>query len=294
MEIIETVKERLSIFKNLYDSMRIVDPINKKVVNYHKGNAEIGKGNCYDFCKKDQSCENCVSMRATIENDTFLKIEFINGKLLLIISSPVEIDNKTYIVEMIKDISKTSSIMNNENSTYNMGNLITEMNDVAIKDELTGIYNRRYINERLTVDINDSVIYNKPLCVIMADIDFFKDVNDNYGHVVGDWVIKDFAKLISTSIRNGSDWVGRYGGEEFLIVLADTDANNAFNIIEKIRKLVEQKVFAYEEVNIKITASFGAYSIVNKQITIDELVSEADKNLYLAKNSGRNKTVINI
>jgi two-component system cell cycle response regulator len=294
MEIIETVKERLSIFKNLYDSMRIVDPINKKVMNYQKGNEDIGKGNCYDFCKKNERCENCVSMRSYNENDTFLKIELARGKLLLIISSPVEIDNKTYIVEMIKDISKTSSIMNNENSTYNMGNLITEMNDVAIKDELTGIYNRRYINERLTVDINDNVIYNRPLCVIMADIDFFKDVNDNYGHVVGDWVIRDFAKLISTSIRNGSDWVGRYGGEEFLIVLEDTDANNAFNIIEKIRKLVEQKVFAYEEVNIKITASFGAYSIVNKQITIDELVNEADKNLYLAKTSGRNKTVINM
>lgn len=294
MEILEMVKERLSIFKNLYDSMRIVDPINKKIVSFHKGNAEIGKGNCYDFCKKDVPCENCISMRSAIENDTFLKIEFISGKLLLIISSPVEIDNKTYIVEMIKDISKTSSIMNNDNSTYNMGNLITEMNDVAIKDELTGIYNRRYINERLAIDINDSVTYNKPLCVIMADIDFFKDVNDNYGHVVGDWVIKDFAKLISTYIRNGSDWVGRYGGEEFLIVLSDTNANNAFNILEKIRKLVEKNVFVYDEVNIKITASFGAYSIVNKQITIDELVNEADKNLYLAKTSGRNKTIINI
>ena len=166
------------------------------------------------------------------------------------------------------------------------------MNDTAIRDELTGMYNRRYINERLQLDINDSMISNKPLCVVMADLDFFKDVNDNYGHVVGDWVLKDFAQILSSSVRSDSDWVGRYGGEEFLIVLRNTDGNSAFEVIEKIRKLVQENVFEYKDIKIKITSSFGGYIIMNEKITIDELINRADKNLYSAKNSGRNKTII--
>ncbi|WP_435787574.1 GGDEF domain-containing protein [Clostridium sp.] len=294
MEILEIVKERLSLFKNLYDSIRIVDPINKKVVSIGEAKTELVTDNCYGLCGKDAYCSDCISMRAFIENDTFVKVEFVKGKLILIISSPVTIESSTYIVEMIKDISQTSSIMKNEKSDYNIQNLIEDMNDVAIRDELTGIYNRRYINERLMIDVNDSNTQNKPLCVIMADLDFFKDVNDNYGHVVGDWVLKDFAKIMSTAIRSSSDWVGRYGGEEFLIVLGNTDGNEAFNVIEKLRKRVEENIFMYDDIKIKITSSFGAYTIQNVYISIDELIGKADKNLYIAKNSGRNKTIINL
>ena len=294
MDIIDIVKERLSIFKNLYDGIRIVDPINKKLIKFQEDNTEIAKGDCYGFLKKDEYCRNCISMRAYLENDTFLKIEYTGGKLLLITASPITIENKIYIVEMIKDISKTASINNNSKTTGSVENLLKDMNDVAIKDALTGIYNRRYINERLAVDINDSMLYKQPLCVIMADLDFFKNVNDNYGHVVGDWVLKDFAKILSTSIRSTSDWVGRYGGEEFLIVLGNTEGNNAFKVIEKIRKLVEEKIFDYADIKIKITASFGIYCSKDEKHTIDELIDKADKNLYLAKNSGRNKSIINL
>lgn len=292
MEIIEIIKERLSIFKNLYDTVRVVDPINKKVVNFGEGNTEIVADSCFTFWKKDGCCKNCTSMRACLENDTFIKMEVSGEKVYLVISSPVTIEDKVYIVEMLKDISQTGSIINNEKNISNIENLIKDMNEAAIKDELTGLFNRRYINERLKLDINESMISNKPLCVVMADLDFFKDVNDNYGHVVGDWVLKDFAKLLSTSVRSGSDWVGRYGGEEFLIVLRNADDNNAFKVIEKIRKLVQEYSFDYKDIKIKITSSFGGYSIMNEEITIDQLINEADKNLYSAKSSGRNKTII--
>lgn len=298
MEVIDIIEERLSIFKNLYDSIRIVDPINKMVmnVNIQDDANKVMVGKCYNVWNKNEYCRNCVSMRAYIQNDTLLKMEFANGKIMLVIASPVTIDNKVYIVELIKCVSQAGSIISNEENSYNMQNLLNEMNDAAIKDGLTGIYNRRYINENLIVDINDSMIHNKPICVIMADLDFFKVVNDTYGHVVGDWVLKDFAKILKASVRIDSDWVGRYGGEEFLIVLRNTDANNGFIIAEKIRKLVQNKVFEYKDIKIKITASFGAYSIINTSdmnLTVDELVNNADKNLYLAKNSGRNKTVVN-
>jgi len=96
MEVIEMIKERLSIFKNLYDSIRIVDPINKKIINFQEDNTQIEKDICYGILKKDGYCKNCVSMRAYIENDTFLKIEFAEGKLLLITASAVTIENNIY------------------------------------------------------------------------------------------------------------------------------------------------------------------------------------------------------
>ena len=297
MEVIEIIKEKLSIFKNLYDSIRIVDPISKRVISVQEDTTQVLESNCYGLWKKEEYCRNCVSMRAFLQNDTLLKMEFVDGKIMLITASPVTVDNKVYIVELVKSVSQAGSIMNNEKNSYSIQNLLNEMNDAAIKDELTGIYNRRYINENLTIDINDSMLYNQSLCVIMTDLDFFKVVNDTYGHVVGDWVLRDFAKILKTSIRSNSHWVGRYGGEEFLIVLRNTDANNGFKVAEKIRKLIENKVFAYKGIEIKITASFGAYSIINTSemnLTVDELVNNADKNLYLAKNSGRNKTVINL
>jgi two-component system cell cycle response regulator len=297
MEVIEIIKEKLSMFKNLYDSIRIVDPINKRVISVQEDTTKVLESNCYGLWNKEEYCRNCVSMRAFLQNDTLLKMEFVDGKIMLITASPVTVDNKVYIVELIKSVAQAGSTMSNEKNSYSIQNLLNEMNDAAIKDELTGIYNRRYINENLTIDINDSMLYNQPLCVIMADLDFFKVINDTYGHVVGDWVLKDFAKILKASIRSSSDWVGRYGGEEFLIVLKNTDANNGFKVAEKIRKLVEEKVFAYNGIEINITASFGAYSIINTSemnLSIDEIVNKADKNLYLAKNSGRNKVVINL
>ena len=295
MEVIDIVKEKLSMFKNLYDSIRVVDPINKKVIKVNGDKVKAMEGTCYGLWKKNEYCRNCISMRAYLENDTLLKMEFSEGEVMVITASPVTIEDKVYIVEMIKSVPKSGYIMNNEDNSYNVQSLLNQMNDAAIKDELTGIYNRRYINENLPIEMNNSRVYNQPLCVIMADLDFFKYVNDNYGHLVGDWVLRDFAKIILTSIRSNSDWVSRYGGEEFLIVLRNTDVHNGFKIAEKIRKLVEEHDFAYEGIEIKITASFGAYSIIDSDVklTTDDIIKEADKNLYLAKNSGRNKTVIN-
>lgn len=284
MEIINIIKERLSIFNNLYDSIRIINPIDKKVNG----------------------------------NDSSVRMEFNETKIFIIVTTSVSIENNIYIVEIIKNVSQLEGIKDNKKSICDIESLLQEMNDYASRDELTGMYNRRYINEKLPTDINSSITHNQPLCVVMVDLDFFKNVNDSYGHIAGDWVLKDFAKILSTSIRSDLDWVGRYGGEEFLIVIRNTDEKNAFNVIEKIRKSVENKIFAYQDIKIKITASFGAYSIMNSKIlkdkmlivdkkliidkkiimnsniNIDEIINEADKNLYLAKRSGRNKTIINL
>jgi len=129
MEIIEIIKEKLSVFTNLYDTIRIVDPINKRVLDYKEDKIEMIMDPCCEF-GVERYCNNCVSMRAYLEHDTFLKMEVAGGKVFLIISSPVTIENKVYIVEMVKDISQ-ADIVNNEKNIDNIKNLIKEMNDAA-------------------------------------------------------------------------------------------------------------------------------------------------------------------
>ncbi len=290
MDILEEIKERLAIFKNLYDIIRVVDPLSKKTINLENDMEVVLEGSCFDFWKRGILCDNCISIRAFLNNDTFVKVEKNEEKTFLITASPINIDGKIYIVEILKDITVNSLLPVNRENNTSLKTLINEMSEKIIKDDLTGIYNRRYIDERLPVDINKSMIDGYPLSIIMADIDRFKKINDKYGHIIGDKVLKDFAQLVSRSVRKDTDWVGRYGGEEFLIVLNNTDAGTAYNVVEKIRKHIDETVFIYENLKIHITSSFGVYSLHDENLYVDELISKADKNLYKAKTGGRNKT----
>jgi diguanylate cyclase (GGDEF)-like protein len=292
MNVVRQVKENLSIFKNLYDILRIVDPVSKKVIYTDDETEEAKEQFCYCFWGKDAFCSNCVTMRAQIENDTFVKLETRKNKVYMIISTPISIDDSKYIVELLKDISDKGFLNNESILRINSAEkLIIEMNDKIIRDALTGIYNRRYINERLQMEVNKSIAEGQPLSVIMADIDFFKVVNDTYGHSVGDKILVDFAKLLEGSIRRNTDWAGRFGGEEFLVVLNNTSSEECFSKAENIRKLIENTVFRYDDIEIKITSSFGIGSTGNDNISAETLIANADENLYRAKKSGRNKTV---
>lgn len=291
---LNALTDNLSILENLYDVIRIVDPLTKKTVHYDKAKIKILNNSCYGFWKSEGYCPNCISMRAYNEADTFVKIEYNKEKIYMLMASPMVIENKKYVFEMLKDVTNTGIIENfSEKTSEEIQLYINEMNDKIIKDELTGIYNRRFIDERLPVDILKSASQKSPLSIIIADIDFFKSINSNYGHLAGDCILLEFASLIKDSIRKDSDWVARYGGEEFIIVLDNTDSNTAFEISEKIRKKVEEKAFEYEDNKINITSSFGIYTLDedNFDINIKSAINYADKKLYEAKKTGRNKSI---
>lgn len=162
-----------------------------------------------------------------------------------------------------------------------------ELEKFASIDKLTGIYNRRMLDSFLQKEIEVSKRHKDNLPLIIIDIDFFKLVNDTYGHLVGDNVLKQLSKIISQNIRI-SDIFGRYGGEEFLIICTKTSENNAFVLAEKLRKEIEN--FKFDRVGYK-TISLGISSLTNND-DIELLFKKADEALYKAKNSGRNKTVI--
>jgi diguanylate cyclase (GGDEF)-like protein len=238
-------------------------------------------------------CKNCIAIRAFNENQTFMKLENIGGRVYIVIASPLVLENgKVFVAELLKDITSSNlRLADKALELHGIGSLISQLNEAVVRDPLTGVYNRRYINEKLPLDLRDCFHRAKPIALIMADIDYFKKVNDTFGHLAGDHILREFSALISNTIRRTSDWCARYGGEEFLIVLKETDEAGAIEVAEKIRGLLEQSEFSYEEEIIKVTASFGVSSAENKEIETLELIEIADKALYEAKQKGRNKTV---
>jgi len=164
-----------------------------------------------------------------------------------------------------------------------------ELFDSATRDGLTKIFNKQYFHERLQKELNLTKRHNSPLSLILFDIDHFKKVNDVYGHLAGDMVLKELAALLTKQLRN-EDLFARTGGEEFSILLPQANLEQAALYAERARKAVEEYLFVYEGKNIPITISLGVSDAVIDNCNIgDEFIEVADKRLYKAKNNGRNQ-----
>lgn len=199
-----------------------------------------------------------------------------------------ELNNRRIVIELLKN---TTDSMDSGNENHaEIYEMIDTLNNLALKDTLTGIYNRGYIYKKLPVDIISASLSEQSLSIIMADIDFFKKVNDTYGHLTGDYTLKSFADTLSGCIRREGDWVSRYGGEEFLICLPGAGVEKAIEIAEQMRRNVENNVILCGEHTIRITASFGVCSIKpTTGASLANLIERADQKLYVAKNNGRNR-----
>src|SRR4051812_40913074 len=155
-------------------------------------------------------------------------------------------------------------------------------------DGLTQIFNKRYFLETLEREIARSQRYRRALSLVMFDIDHFKKINDSFGHLAGDYVLKHLASTVKTKIRR-EDLFARYGGEEFAIVLPEIDGINSKPFAEKIRQIVEKDDFRFENARIQVTISMGVGSIDDELSDAATLIKRADDRLYEAKSSGRNR-----
>ncbi|MCX8058265.1 MAG: sensor domain-containing diguanylate cyclase [Spirochaetes bacterium] len=209
-------------------------------------------------------------------------IESVFGMILF----SAQPDNKKYSQE---DIEYISTIINFASiAIQNKKNYLK-----AITDLKTGLFIYHYLIQRLIEEIEKYKRYNEIFSFIIMDIDNFKMINDKYGHVTGDFILIQLARIISESIRKNIDLPVRYGGEEFSILLPRCDSFKAYEISERIRKKVENSSFYYDNKLIKFTISAGVCSIEKKDITPNDFIELADKALYYAKKTGKNKTIVN-
>ena len=165
--------------------------------------------------------------------------------------------------------------------------LVEDLKKEAVYDSLTGCYNKKEIEVLFEKFLEESLRYNTPLSIMMIDIDYFKKVNDTYGHLAGDFILKEVANIIKNTIRS-SDICGRFGGEEFLILLPNTKLSGAMKLAERIRENIQNHKFVFNDKKITITVSIGITS-ASKNDSVFSLIERADEALYEAKNKGRNR-----
>lgn len=203
---------------------------------------------------------------------TIVPITSLNGAVDSIAAIVYDV---TDVAVSEKEIQKTNDLLLNENRI----------------DALTQLNNRGYWEERLRQEFDRFSRYRNKGSLVMFDIDHFKKVNDTYGHQAGDQVLRNVSKVLRDSVRT-TDIAGRYGGEEFGVILIDTPLNSALNFTERLRKAVETGSTKYGDDNIKTTISLGIAEFNEFQNKYEKLISQADAALYYAKKNGRNQSSI--
>lgn len=234
----------------------------------------------------------------------FKKFENEDEELKSIISVPLKIkdqvigainvDNKRKGDFFNKDdLRLLSTFANQAAIAIQNAKLHQEIKQLAITDDLTGLYNFRYIKDRLDEEVKRAQRFKHLLALIMADIDHFKEFNDNYGHLAGNKVLQNIADILRSNIRE-VDIVGRFGGEEFIIILPEANKKEAHKIAERIRIKVEDYNFINKKShpNEKVTLSLGVTSCFQESITPQGLIYKVDQALYQAKRRGRNRVEV--
>lgn len=161
---------------------------------------------------------------------------------------------------------------------------------MTISDGLTGAYNKRFFLEALDKELSRSKRYQRPLCIVMTDIDHFKFINDTYGHLAGDTVLKEVSQILRRELRE-EDIFARFGGEEFAIILPETSIEAARLLVDRMRLIVKAKPIGSENQAIEVTFSAGIAERKDSD-TVDAIISRADERLYRAKRSGRDQVII--
>ena len=290
-DVMSILRER-DILPTLFDLSRIVEPESGRLVELIDGNLSETKVSCNDVFGSDSRCRNCTSLRAHYSKETVVKLEYTNSTVLLILSIPVEVQGRHLVVELAKDITKSMTVdVRDSVFTGEVPSIINRLNKMAATDPLTGLQNRRSLEDRLNSSLATCRQMDLPISLAMIDIDKFKLVNDTYGHQCGDVVLQGVAGIVKSYVRRDSDFAVRYGGEEILLCLPGVSLHDCMQVCSRIHKQIQQTAFSCDGCDISVTVSMGVAGSSDGVSTKDELIALADQRLYEAKTSGRNRIV---
>ncbi|WP_349948295.1 GGDEF domain-containing protein [Lacrimispora sp. BS-2] len=281
---LDEIKDKLDFFNKMYDVVRLVDPLHKRVLDYRQSSLAETPDVCYHYWENSRICDNCISVRAYHENKSFIKMEKGRKEVLLVTAVPIENAASPAVLELFKNATDTMFVGNGD---YNEGELfsrfIKELNDAAVKDPLTSLYNRRFVDERLPVNIIDALLKHVPLSVCFMDLDNFKSINDIYGHETGDMAIKAAGKVISQNTDSEDVWAARYGGDEFLLCMSGADEDRAREIADRIQREVKKMPVRQAVKGVPLSISYGIETMNEVPVTAEELIRRADGKMYKAK-----------
>lgn len=257
----------IGLLQKYYPVIRIWDASHKQML--------------YQSEETDDPKEALISFEGS--HEAIFSIRENAGLLEIVTSIPIIVGGQTCCLELIHLGDRRTGSTSLEH-----------MQRLAITDSLTDLYNRRYIDEQLPLDLERTFRNSDPVSFIYADIDYFKKINDQYGHIAGDHILKEIACIFLRHIRRKDGWVARYGGDEFLICLPELSRNTAGKIANRLRRAVESKSFYINDIHIKVTCSYGVQTVYKTSgvHSVNHVVELMDKKLYQAKKKGRNKVAI--
>lgn len=313
---INAINQRMQIFQSFEQMINSIEnTINEKELiklleNLTKTFISKGKWNIKRHSSRDifvnYSKFNKVPLLITNtkEDRRFADTDYKNICSLVVV--PIEIENnywgaiKGFSTEPKElfddyDLRLLSILASLIGLILNNAMMFKKVEALAITDGLTGLYTRTYFIERLQEEIERAKTTSIPITIAILDIDYFKKVNDTYGHLAGDTFLKQLSNILRRRFR-AVDVLSRYGGEEFAVLMCHTNINESYKILEEVRKMVEEEKFfmpieSYRPIQIKKTISIGIAQLTTEQ-TPDEIIKKADDALYTAKKQGRNQTCI--
>lgn len=279
----ETNKSEVVVRKNIDEDEALSDEFSKNIVNRVLKNGEtILTTNA----KEDEEFHEFKSViQYGLKSILCIPLKYLNNVVgVCYLDNPLSSSVFSYEDVDILNIIMSQAAISIENAKHY---------ELAITDGLTKLITYRHFHYLLHKEINRSKRYKHTLSLIMADIDFFKDVNDKYGHQTGDEVLKNVGKIIKGLCRN-IDTAARYGGDEFVVILPETDSQGSMQFGERIRKAIEKSKMTYNNNKIKITMSLGVAVAVYPDHGADKtaLIKSADKAMYISKENGRNQTTV--
>jgi two-component system, cell cycle response regulator len=243
------------------------------------------KLNGFEVCKRVKASPEGMYIPIillTAKSELTSKIEGLDCGADEYLTKPYDMHELTARIRSMLRIKLLNDSLRNANK---------QLEALSVTDELTKLFNRRYINRKLDDEFRRATRYKHPLSCLMFDADYFKKVNDEHGHAFGDIVLKEIAAIIMDTARE-VDVCGRFGGEEFLALLPDTDLERAFIVADRIRKKVEVHPFTHDTITIHKTVSIGISAIPEDLIKDEfQLVEWADIAMYAAKSQGRNRVI---
>ena len=241
--------------------------------------------------KKDRLMSTIPVVVMTVKRDVQTKVESLRTGADDFIVKPFHFDELDAILRA--SLKKRYLYASLERSNRQLREANDKLLKLSVTDDRTNLLNDRYLNRRLAEEFKRASRYGSPLSVIMLDLDHFKRINDKYGHGCGDQVLKRFGQVVIESARE-IDIVGRFGGEEFLMILPNTNGIRAAIVAERVRKAAEGRVYKYKEFLIRVTTSAGvaSYPANTKVRSAADLLKAADAALYRAKEVSRNRVMM--
>ncbi|NBK99284.1 MAG: GGDEF domain-containing protein [Erysipelotrichia bacterium] len=272
---------------NFHEYYRVIDVHTHTVYNYCNGTLIPTEEKCYEIWNRNIPCANCTSKRANLCKKHVVKIAFSNEDVYLVYSLPVTIDKGEYALELIQNVSD-SFMINSEitQNTSDVNTVIGAFNDLLMKDSFTLLYNKQYLNKKLIESMKRRKENHYPIMIAVLDIDFFKDVNDSYGHIFGDKVLLAIAEELHF-YKDKNIYCARLGGDEFAIVFE----NKTYEECNQICLQLQQKLSTLtisDQNKYSIQISYGISSLKDGD-SIDTWLHRADQDMYKMKKAHHNK-----